>query len=164
VPQHKIEIVPATSQHLLEIQDLWHAIAQESEPNDENASAHAVQGLNQSMQRFDFFASDAFWLLLARLDGKPVGYLTAVRIPKADDRIGVLYIDELYVVQAYRRLGIGSALVKGACSIGQELGYWRVRLNADPNDPRVHAFYRASGFSDDGHGFFQKQIHQFLEE
>jgi ribosomal protein S18 acetylase RimI-like enzyme len=90
--------------------------------------------------------------------GDPVGYVTTVRIPKADDRIGVLYIDEIYVLKAHRRRGIGSVLVQEVCRIGQELGLWRVRLHADENDPGICAFYEANGFRHSGNGFFQRQI------
>ncbi len=98
--------------------------------------------------------------MLARLDGNLVGYLTAVRIPKADDRIGVLYIDELYVLKAYRRRGVGSTLGQEICKIGQELEFWRIRLNADEGNPTACAFYEANGFSHRGNGFFQKPVPQ----
>jgi GNAT superfamily N-acetyltransferase len=87
-----------------------------------------------------------------------VGYLTAVRIPKPDQRIGVLYIDELRVLTAYRRRGIGSALVQEVCDLGYDLGFWRVRLNADQDDSGVCAFYEKNGFKHGGDGFFEKKI------
>lgn len=153
-----IEVLQAGPEHLAEVEDLWRAIARESNPKDDNAPSREVRGLHRSLQRFDWLGSDSFWLLLARVDGSPVGYSTTVRIPKADDRIGVLYIDELCVLEAHRRHGVGSALVQEVCRIGRELGFWRIRLNADENDPGVCAFYEANGFRHGGNGFFQRQI------
>lgn len=153
-----IEVIRARSSHLSDVEDLWRDIAREVEPNDEAAPAREVEGLNRSLQAFDFLESDSFWLLIARSGDKPIGYLTTVRIPKPDKRMGVLYIDELHVLKEHRRRGAGSALVQEVCDIVQELGFWRVRLNADQNDPGVCAFYEANGFKHSGDGFFQKEI------
>ena len=156
--QAQIEILHVKSEHLAQVEELWRAIARESDPGDDERPTREVRGLHRSLQRFDFLGSDSFWLLLASVDGNPVGYVTTVRIPKADERTGVLYIDELHVLEAYRRRGVGSALVQAVCKIGQALGFWRVRLNADENDPGVCAFYEANGFRHRGNGFFQRQI------
>lgn len=152
------EVLCARLDHLSKVEGLWRAIAKECNPNDETAPSQAVEGLNRALQDFNFLESESFWLLLAQIDGRPVGYLTAVRIPKADERMGVLYIDELYVLNEYRRCGAGSALIGEVCRIGQELGFWRVRLNADQGNAEVCAFYEGNGFEHSGDGFFQKGI------
>ena len=153
-----IEVFDARSEHLAVVDDLWRRIANEVEPNNKASPAREVQGLKRSLREFDFLESDSFWFLIAALGRKPVGYLTAARIPKADRRLGVLYVDELYVLTAYRCRGVGSALVGKVCTIGLELGYWRVRLKADQNDPRACSFYETIGFNQDGDGFFQRPI------
>jgi GNAT superfamily N-acetyltransferase len=153
-----IQVVRARSEQVSQIEALWRAIARESEPGDKGAPSREVRGLHTSLRGYDFLATDSFWLLLGQVDNRPVAYLTAVRIPKPDARLGVLYIDELYVLTAFRRRGIGSALVGQACHIARELGLWRVRLNADQHDPGVVAFYEANGFTHSGDGFFQKRV------
>lgn len=163
VNEPQIGVLQAKPEHLAEIEALWRSIARESNPEDDRAPYREVKGLYRSLQTFNLLESDSFWLFLARVDGNPVGYLTTVRIPKADDRIGVLYIDELYVLETYRRRGVGSALVQEVCRIGQELTFWRVRLNADENDPGVCAFYETNGFRHGGNGFFQRQISRVPE-
>ena len=38
----------------------------------------------------------------------------------------------------------------------RQLGYWRVRLMADPDDAAVRRFYELLGFRDSHDGFFQR--------
>ena len=152
------DILHAKSEHLAAIEGLWRTIAAEHTSTDEMVLSRVVDGLRSSLHGFNLLESASFWLLLARKDGIPAGYLTTVRIPKADHRKGVLYIDELYVLQGYRRCGIGSSLLREVYRLGQELGFWRIRLNADQNDAGVCSFYEANGFSHGGDGFFQRPI------
>jgi len=43
--------------------------------------------------------------------------------------------------------------------ISQELGYWKIRLNADPSDVVVRKFYESLGFKDNrNNGFFEKDV------
>ena len=156
--ENQIDILLARSENLSEVEELLRAMAKESNPDNATTPSREVEGFHLSLQKFNFLQSDSFWFLLARLRNGPTGYLTAIRIPKADDRIGVIYIDELHVLKGYRRCGVGSALVQEACRIGQALGFWRIRLNADQNDSGVCSFYEANGFTHAGDGFFQKPI------
>lgn len=153
-----IEIATARVEDLPAVKALFQAIEKEHNPDHNKAPLRAVMGIETSRQAFDFLASTSFWLLLARIDERPVGYLTVVRVPKLDDRIGVLYIDELYVLSPYRRQGVGSALIESVSEIGRNLGYWRVRLNADETDEGVCLFYEGNGFKHSGNGFFEKSI------
>jgi GNAT superfamily N-acetyltransferase len=153
-----IEILIASSAELSAVIELFQSIEKEYNPTDNQAPLRAVKGIKASRRAFDFLGSTSFWLLLARKDDRLTGYLTVVRIPKLDNRLGVLYIDELYVLSQYRRQGLGSALLEKVSEIGRQLSYWRVRLKADQTDESVCLFYERNGFTHSGDGFFEKNI------
>lgn len=106
------------------------------------------RGFAQSLEAFDFLGSDSYWLLAAELEGQYVGYLSAVRIPKVDGRIGVLFVDELMVLPAYRRRGAASALWREALAIAVEIRAWRIRLLVEADNPAARAFYRKVGMAE----------------
>ena len=138
--------------------ELFRAIEAEEWPGRTDAPDLAEKGFGVSRESFDFLSSDSFWLLGAELDGKLVSYASVVRIPKADARRGTLYIDELYVLRAHRRQGLASALLGAVHQLARDLRFWRIRLNADPDDTAVRAFYESLGYHDNGDGFFQRDV------
>ena len=91
---------------------LLRAIEAEVRPHDPTAATQAESGVRASLKQFDFTQSDSCWIVLAEVSGSPAGYAAAVRIPKADARTGFVFVDELYVLHAYRRSGVATALLK----------------------------------------------------
>lgn len=78
-------------------------------------------------------------LVLGAWDGdKLVGLLRAV-----GDGASVLFLQDILVLPAYQRRGIGSALVREA--LARFPGVYQVELAAD-NTERATAFYRSLGF------------------
>ncbi|MHC4600592.1 MAG: GNAT family N-acetyltransferase [Planctomycetota bacterium] len=118
----------------------------------------AAGSIERSRDRYDFLASDGFWVLIGTVGGEFAGYATAVRIPKLDERIGVLYIAEVHVLQRHRRKGVASGMLQEALALASERGLWRIRLNADPKDEGVRRFYESQGFRDGGDGFYQRNV------
>lgn len=62
------------------------------------------------------------------------------------------------MLRSHRRRGVGTALLADVSRIADELHAWRIRLNADPSNGGVRAFYEALGFRDHADGFFQKDV------
>jgi len=104
-------------------------------------------GVRESLARFDALSSDSAWFLLALSRGKPVGYAAFVRIPKLDQRIGFLYLDELHVLSGYRRCGVGTALMKRGVALVRDLGLAGIRLLTRPKNAAAQRFYEYLGFS-----------------
>ena len=123
-----------------------------------DAAARAESGFEDSRREFDFLSTDSFWIFGGEFDGHLVGYATVVRIPKADSRLGTLYVDELYVLAEHRRRGVAAAIIEAVCDLAAEFRYWRVRLNTDPKNDPACALYRSLGFRDHGDGFFQRDV------
>lgn len=105
-------------------------------------------GAERALQAYDFLASDAFWVLLARVEGEPAGLAHACRIPKADERAGYLYVDEVYVAPAHRRKGVGAALLRRVQQLSEELELAGARLLARPENDAARALYRRAGFQE----------------
>jgi GNAT superfamily N-acetyltransferase len=153
-----IETLIAGEEHLARVKALFREIDLESGTIGPGEQAQTDAGMEASRTRHDFLASGSFWLILGKAGSEFAGYLTAVRIPKADSRIGVLYLDEMHVLARFRRRGVGSALVKRARKIATEIGLWRLRLNADPEDTGVMSFYKSLGFSRRKAGLMQSEV------
>lgn len=81
---------------------------------------------------------------IALLNGKPVGYCAweylddSKYIPKS------IFISELYVKQDYRRLGIGSKLVKKMLKVLQKDN--TIWLTHNPQEKYLTEFYKSLGF------------------
>ena len=112
----------------------------------------------ESRRAFDFWSSDSFWLLCAREEGELTGYATVVRVPKLDARRGFLFVDELYVLEEYRRRGTAAALVQRVCALAGELGYRGVRLLVRSENEGARALYRRLGFREEGPIFCERVL------
>jgi ribosomal protein S18 acetylase RimI-like enzyme len=110
--------------------------------------AAAVEGLRAARERYDLLRSDSFWLLAARVDGQPAGLAAVARLPKADARVGFLFVDELWVLPAYRRQGVASALLRHIIALASDLGLAGVRLLVRPENEAARRLYRALGFGE----------------
>jgi putative acetyltransferase len=82
-------------------------------------------------------------LLLIR-DGPAGPFVGCVGIRRIDARTAEL--KRMYVQGAYRKLGLGRALLERAIGLVRELGYKAVRLDTMPSMTRAVALYRQYGF------------------
>lgn len=99
---------------------------------------------------------NAFVLLAFEGDAtEPAGLLTLIESVAiyAAGRYGI--IQELYVVDGKRGLGIGALLLEEAEAIGRELGWSRIEVTATAEDllPESAAFYRHKRFDESGPRF-----------
>ncbi len=97
----------------------------------------------------DFLTRDNVWVYAAQADGKFVGWVSAVLIPKPDDRKGLLFIDEMWTDENYRNLGIGRLLLDRAIDLARELNLWKVRLYVDSDNPAARRLYANAGFREE---------------
>lgn len=143
-----IVVRPMSSHDMAEAVHLFRAIEAEARPEDPTAPDRAEAELRQSLAHYDFTRSDAFWLLLAELEGHVVGYAAVVRIPKGDARHGFLYVDELHVLQAYRRRGVATQLLKAVRDLAAGEGYAGVRLLVRPSNVAARALYQRLNYAE----------------
>lgn len=106
----------------------------------------ASEGVRQSLRHFDAVNSDCVWFLIAFFGNQPAGLAILTRIPKLDQRLGFLYLDELYVIQKFRRHGMGKALLQRCTLLAQELGLAGIRLLARAGNEPACRLYESEGF------------------
>jgi putative acetyltransferase len=85
----------------------------------------------------------AYTLLVARVDGASAG---CVALRPLDGQTGE--IKRLYVRDAFRRAGVGRALVTHAIALGREAGYARLRLDTHSTMTAAQNLYRSFGFTE----------------
>ena len=124
--------------------------------DDSAAPDRAEAGVNASRARYDFTQSDSCWALLARVNDAPAGYALVVGIPKSDARVGFLFVDELYVLTPYRRMGVASALLQHIERMARELGLAGMRLLVRKENASARQLYRRAEFSENETIFCEK--------
>lgn len=90
--------------------------------------------------------TDSLYVFAGEYDGEYAGWLSACVIPKANDKLGTLYIDELWVKEELRRHGIAKAMMDAAIAVAKERNLWKIRLVAADN-VAAKKFYENAGFS-----------------
>ena len=96
---------------------------------------------NAAREEFHEFQERGYPIYVAELEGEPVGYLVC----RVED--DVVWAEQLYVVPALRRRGIGSALYAEAERICRELGGDTVYNWVHPNNDAIIAFLAARGYT-----------------
>lgn len=152
-----VTVTTASAGDLSSLVGLFRAIAAAEAPDDPAAPERGEAGLRRSLGAWDLLNRDACFLLLGRMAAEPAGYLLAVRLPKADERVGFLFVDELYVLPAFRRRGVARALLERVQALAVELGLAGVRLLARPENAPARRLYRQCGFVEQESLFCQWQ-------
>jgi aminoglycoside 3-N-acetyltransferase I len=88
-------------------------------------------------------------VLVAELNGRVVGGLTAYDLPKLEAARSEIYIYDLAVDAAYRRRGIATALIAELQHIAAETGAWAAFVQADHGDDPAVALYTKLGARED---------------
>lgn len=86
---------------------------------------------------------DAGFTLVARVDGVAVGFLTARTTRVGESRVACIV--RVYVTPQARRVGIGDALIAGACDTARERGCTRLDALALPGDRDTKNLYERNG-------------------
>lgn len=92
-------------------------------------------------------------IIVAVIDSKIVGFLSMVFLWRLNRINPELYIPELVVSQNYRRLGIGSSLMREAITIGKNKNCFRIRLESGNQRKGAHRFYASLGFGQESLSF-----------
>ena len=100
-------------------------------------------------QELSFTTRDGFWVWAAEIEGELVGWIGFVLIPKPDSRVGMIYVDELWTANEFRRRGVAEMLMEKAIETARELKLWKVRLYVGKDNPAARSFYKKMGFVED---------------
>jgi aminoglycoside 3-N-acetyltransferase I len=94
-------------------------------------------------------ASDTFIALVALRDDVVVGALTAYELRKYEQERSEIYIYDLAVSEAHRRIGIATALIARLEAIAAERRAWVIFVQADYGDEPAIALYTKLGQHED---------------
>ncbi len=99
-----------------------------------------------------FLASAGHHLYLAYEPGEsaPVGFVSGVETIHPDKGAEMLLYELAAVAEAYRRRGIGRALVRRLTELSRELGCYGMWVLVDTDNDVALATYRSAGGKDDG--------------
>jgi aminoglycoside 3-N-acetyltransferase I len=87
--------------------------------------------------------------LVAFIEDAMVGALVAYELPKFEQERSEMYIYDLAVLEAYRRRGVATALIRETCAIARRVGAWVVYVQADYVDEPAVAIYTKLGQRED---------------
>ena len=92
----------------------------------------------------EFLEDPRHHMLLAYDNGKVVGMISAVHYVHPD-KDPQLFINEVGVIKAFQKQGIGQDLVRHMCEHGKNLGCTSAWVAADASNDAVIKTYRAAG-------------------
>lgn len=93
-----------------------------------------------------FLRRDGNHLLVAYIDDEPAGFVSGVEVLHPDKGVEMM-LYELGVDEAFRRRGVGRALVRALVDEARRLGCRTVWVLTEPDNDPALATYRAAGFT-----------------
>jgi ribosomal protein S18 acetylase RimI-like enzyme len=108
------------------------------------ASGHLFDAPPHSGRTEDFLGRAGHHLLLAEVEGTPAGFVTGVEIAHPDKDLEML-LYELGVDEAFRRRGIGRALVEALKALARDVGCSGMWVPVEQGNDVATALYRATG-------------------
>ncbi|HUV48543.1 MAG TPA: GNAT family N-acetyltransferase [Actinomycetes bacterium] len=108
------------------------------------AAAHLFDAPPVPELTTDFLGRPGHHLLIAEVEGRPVGFITGIEIAHPDKRVEML-LYEMGVDHTCRRRGIGRALVAALQAYAQRVGCAGMWVPVEAGDDAALAFYRATG-------------------
>ncbi|MFO7883158.1 MAG: GNAT family N-acetyltransferase [Kosmotogaceae bacterium] len=106
----------------------------------------------------DMIASGMVWIYAAKVNDRFVGYVSAAKIPKPDNRKCTIYIDELWVARKHRNKGIAKKLLVKVLEEAKHIKAWKVRLVVNHDNIAARKLYRSLGFDEKPAVFYEKSL------
>ncbi|WP_308294280.1 GNAT family N-acetyltransferase [Streptomyces sp. ST2-7A] len=125
------------------------AIRRATSPAEVMAAAHLFDGPVRPEWAQRFLNESTHHLLIAHRDDVPVGMVTGVELTHPDKGTE-LFLYELSVDPAHRRLGVGRELVEALGRLGRERGCHGMWVAVDPDNLPARATYAAAGAVEEG--------------
>lgn len=114
-----------------------------------DAEAIAASAMER-LRRMAFESNPICTVLMAELNGEPVGYLTYYIGVYMDDATPTVHVADFFVRESFRRRGVGRALMLEARRIAQECGASRLLWTVWSKNEAALRFYTALGAEPEG--------------
>src|SRR5687768_15223635 len=112
------------------------------------AAEHLYDGPARAEWAERFLAAPGHLMLIAYVDGAPAGMISGIEMLHPD-KGAEMCLYELSVDEAYRRRGIGRALVEALLKVARERGCHDMWVGVDTDNDPALASYRSAGAKDD---------------
>jgi GNAT superfamily N-acetyltransferase len=111
---------------------------------DYERESEAVLITEEQLRRDGFGADPKFRAIVAEQDGQAAGFAVFYTCYSTWTGTG-LFLEDLFVREAFRGQGVGKALVRGVAEIARNEGYHMIRLDVlEWNEPAIK-FYKSLG-------------------
>lgn len=129
------------------LETLWRARWAHEGRSQPDIDAAAQFGAHRLVD-FDEDRRRGRWILLGASspDGRLAGYLSAVVVPRLDQLMGYILLDEIYVLPEGRRQGAARALVRALLEVARRRGVASVQLTLGEEAEVLWPFLEAEGF------------------
>jgi ribosomal protein S18 acetylase RimI-like enzyme len=97
-----------------------------------------------------FLADARHHLVVAYVDGHPAGFASATEVLHPDKDGAELFLNEIGVMERFRRRGAGAALIDELKRLGAERGCRLIWVLTDEGNPAAMAMYEKAGGHWDG--------------
>jgi ribosomal protein S18 acetylase RimI-like enzyme len=97
-----------------------------------------------------FLGEERHHLIVAYVDGHPAGFVSAVEVLHPDKDGPELFLNEIGVIERFRRHGAASALLDDLKRLGWERGCRMIWVLTDEGNPAAMALYAKAGGLWDG--------------
>jgi ribosomal protein S18 acetylase RimI-like enzyme len=94
-----------------------------------------------------FLGREGHHILIAYVDGSPVGFVSGVETTHPDKGTE-MFLYELSVDEGHRRRGIGKALASALAELARERGCYGMWVGTEPDNLGAIATYRSAGAGD----------------
>jgi len=108
------------------------------------AASHLFDGPAEPAATARFLAEDGHHLLVAYKDEHAVGFVSGVEVTHPDKGTE-MFLYELGVDEAFRRRGIGRALVERLASLARDAGCYGMWVVTDDDNDAARATYEGTG-------------------
>lgn len=125
------------------------------QPGDEQLALQVVRDLMPADERDGrepgiphlrhLLAQDTNYLIVAAVSGKPVGFLTAYRMPALCCDASMVYLFEIEVAPAHRRQGIGKQMVNLLKTVCRESDAEDIWVGTENDNIAAKRLYESTG-------------------
>ncbi len=105
----------------------------------------SLMATEQNIAEAFFSNSPKSWALVAEVDSQLVGIATYYNIYSTFKAKPGIWLDDLFVFPRYRKVGIGTALIKELCMVAKTNGCCRVDWIVARDNESGRAFYESVG-------------------
>lgn len=106
---------------------------------------HLVEATPEKIEETLFCENPLAFVLLAEIDGSPIGFATYHRIYSTFLAQPGIWLDDLYIKAEYRNGGVGEALINYLCQITKKIGGKRIDWIVAVNNTPAIKFYEKMG-------------------